>query len=343
MLFRNFTAVVVVQHLMNVALAIAIYFFARQRFWRGIAIAASVIFAVDAPTIHYANKVLTETLFTAGLFALIWLALHPRSNMFATGLLAGVLVLVRPVAILYFVVITVVFLRRKGIVLFVIASLILPVAWAARNKARTGVFAIADVAGINMLLHRAAPSLAIFDDYDFADALKDRQDELTADADAEIERTLHIKSAGDLNPAQHAKWFGKIGRRISLQHPLGLTVLHIRGVCVNLFDSDAEAMTEVSSIPPSLLQVVLDVWTHAVTLLALFGTFLLWKRDRTLSLLFALTIAYFVVISAGSEAEARFRVPLVPVLAITAAIGAGAIRRAGISLFVTRHSLLRAE
>ncbi|HEX3581471.1 MAG TPA: hypothetical protein VH087_06890, partial [Thermoanaerobaculia bacterium] len=127
--------------------------------------------------------------------------------------------------------------------------------------------------------------------------------------------------------AQHAKWFGRIGRRIALQHPLGLTVVHLRGICVNLFDSDAEAMSEVSRVPPSLLQIVLDVWTAAISLLALFGTFLLWKRDRTLSLLFALTIAYFVVISAGSEAEARFRVPIVPVIAITAAIGADAIRR----------------
>ena len=328
MLFRSSTAVVVVQHLMNVALAIAIYLSARKRFSRGIAIAAAVVFAVDTPTILYANKILTETLFTLGLFAVIWLALRPESNMLATGLLAGFLVLVRPAAILYFAVIAIVFMRRRRIALFVIASLLLPLAWAARNKARTGVFAISDVAGVNMLLHRAAPSLAIFDDYDFNDALKDRQDELSADADTEIERTLHIDSAGDLNPAQHAMWFGKIGRRIALQHPFGLTLVLIRGVCVNLFDSDAEAMTMVSRVPESLLQIVLDVWTHAIALLALLGMCVLWRRDRTLALLLALTVAYFVVISAGSEAEARFRVPVVPILAITAAIGADAIRRA---------------
>jgi len=330
MLFRSFTAVVVVQHLMNVALAMAIYLFARQRFSRGVAIAAGILFALDTPTIHYGNKVLTETLFTAGLFALLWLVLRPRSNMLIAGLLVGALVLVRPAAILYFVVIAIVFMRRKRIAVFVIASLLLPLGWAMRNKVRTGVFAISDVAGINMLLHRAAPSLAIFDDYDFADALKDRQDELVADADTEIERTLDIGSAGDLNPAQHAMWFGKIGRRVALRHPLGLATVLVRGIGVNLFDTDAEALTMVSSVPPTLLQIALDVWTHAITLFALFGTLLLWKRDRTLSLLFALTIAYFVLISAGSEAESRFRVPIVPILAISAAIGAGAIRRAAV-------------
>ncbi|HEX3582757.1 MAG TPA: hypothetical protein VH087_13400 [Thermoanaerobaculia bacterium] len=339
MLFRSVTTVVVVQHLMNVALAMAIYLFARQRFSRGVAIAAAVLFALDTPTILYANKVLTETLFTAVLFALIWLVLgesHAAKRrvrgvpvaMTVAGLLAGALVLIRPAAILYFAVVAIVFVRRRRIAIFVIASLLLPLGWAARNKARTGVFAISDVAGINMLLHRAAPSLAIFDDYAFDDALKDRQNELSADADTEIERTLHIASAGDLNPAQHAKWFGRIGRRIALQHPFGLAVVLIRGVFVNLFDSDAEATTMLSSVPESLLQIALDVWTHAIALLALAGIWLIRKRDRTLSLFFALTVAYFVVISAGSEAEARFRVPIVPVIAISAAIGADAIRRA---------------
>jgi hypothetical protein len=188
-----------------------------------------------------------------------------------------------------------------------------------------------------MLLHRAAPSLAIFDDYDFDDALKDRQDELTADADTEIEQRLNIDSAGTLNPAQHAMWFGRIGRRVSLQHPLGLATVMLRGISVNLFDSDSDAMAMVSAAPPSLLAIILDVWTHTVTLLALLGTFILWRRDRVLSLLFALTIAYFVVISAGSEAEARFRVPIVPVLAIAAAIGGDAVRRASVQ---DLHTLL---
>ncbi len=333
LLFNSFKAVVVVQHLMNVALAIAIYLFTRQRFSRGLAIAAGVILALDTPTIHYANKVLTETFFTLGLFALIWLALREARAplaVIAMGLLAGALVLVRPAAILYFAVVAIVFMRRKGIAVFVVASLLLPLGWAARNKLRTGVFAISDVAGVNMLLHRAAPSLAIFDDYEFFAALQDRQSELSADADTEIEKTLHIASAGDLNPAQHAMWFGRIGRRIALHHPFGLTMVLIRGVCVNLFDSDAEAMTVVSRVPESLLQIALDVWTHAIALLALLGIGIVWKRDRTLAIFFALTVAYFVVISAGSEAESRFRVPIVPVMAITAAFGADAIRRAAV-------------
>ena len=54
----------------------AVYLFARRRFSRGIAFAAAAIVALDTPTIHYANKVLTETVFTVGLFGLVALALR---------------------------------------------------------------------------------------------------------------------------------------------------------------------------------------------------------------------------------------------------------------------------
>jgi len=353
---HDYAAVVVIlQHLLNVALVMAVYLFARRRFSRGIAFAAAAIVAIDTPTIHYANKVLTETVFTVGLFALVVFALRGlaaggpqpaesaaenlrgpraagRGPMIAMGLLAGALVIVRPVAILYFGVLAFLFVlqRRKHVALFVVAALVLPLGWAARNRVRTGVYAIADVAGVNMLMHRAAPALAIFDDYDFEEALRDRQDELSSDADTEIERTLHIANAGSLNPAQHARWFGRIGRRIALQHPVGMIVLHTRGVLVNLFDSDWDSIQLISVVPASMLQVVIEVWTHAITLLALLGTFVLWRRDRTLSLLITLTLAYFVVISAGSEAEARFRVPVVPLMAIAAAVGGGRVREVSV-------------
>jgi hypothetical protein len=45
----------------------------------------------------------------------------------------------------------------------------------------------------------------------------------------------------------------------------------------------------------------------------------MWRRDRTLTMFVALTLLYFVVISAGAESEARFRVPFMPLYAIAAA------------------------
>jgi rhodanese-related sulfurtransferase len=44
--------------------------------------------------------------------------------------------------------------------------------------------------------------------------------------------------------------------------------------------------------------------------LAAIGFGSIWKRDARLAFLIAATVAYFVIISAGSEAEKRFRVPV---------------------------------
>jgi hypothetical protein len=50
-----------------------------------------------------------------------------------------------------------------------------------------------------------------------------------------------------------------------------------------------------------------------------------------MALLIALTVVYFIGISAGGESDARFRVPVVPQLAIAAAMGVEAVRRGIVS------------
>jgi len=315
--------IVVVQHLMNVALVIAIYLFARRRFHRFVAVVAAIIFAIDTPTIHYANKVLTETLFTAGLFAILWLLSRTKS----TAILTSLLVLLRPLAIFYFAILAF-FVPRRAIALFTALSLALPIAWGIRNRIATGVFTISSIAGVNMLLHRAAGTLAILDAGDFKQDLGERQQELLDDANDDLANRYHIDDAMDLDPAIRGAYYAQVGRRIALQHPAGLALLTARGLLVNLFDSDWESMMIVSNLDSSLIRFALNAWTHAVILFAIIGLVVMWNRDRNLAILLATTIAYFLLISAGGESEARFRVPVVPQLAIAAAFGVDAIRRA---------------
>jgi len=61
--------------------------------------------------------------------------------------------------------------------------------------------------------------------------------------------------------------------------------------------------------------------------LAVAGVVVLWRRDRALAILIAATVLYFLGISAGGEAEARFRVPVVPEICVAAAVGLEALRR----------------
>src|SRR5437660_2841823 len=163
--------VIVFQHLLNVALAVAIYLFVMRRLGnRFIAIVAAILFAIDTPTLHYANKILTETLFTALLFIVFALVVYARKLPLA-GVLTGVLVLIRPVAIAYFVVVALCLLLRRvplrTIAIYAALALVLPVGWGLRNLHHTGIFTISSIGGINMLTYRAAGALAIEDDGDF--------------------------------------------------------------------------------------------------------------------------------------------------------------------------------
>jgi hypothetical protein len=329
--------VIVFQHLLNAALAIAIYLFVMRRIGsRFVAMTAAVLFSLDTPTLHYANKILTETLFTAVLFVVFVLVAYARKLPLA-GVLTGVLVLIRPVAIVYFAVAALCFaLRRvrvRTIAAYVVLALVLPVGWALRNLHHTGVFTISSIGGMNMLTYRAAGALAIEDDGDFDADLADEEKGLVGDADAEIQATLHIADAEDLPDAVRSKYYSQIAWRVLRQHPRAAAMLTLRGVLVNFFDSRWEAMEIISRFPTNIVQRGLDAFTAIVFTFAAIGAAALWRRDRDLALLVVATIVYYVLISAGGEAESRFRVPIVPQYMILGACGVEAVRRrnAGVS------------
>ena len=95
--------------------------------------------------------------------------------------------------------------------------------------------------------------------------------------------------------------------------------LTIRGLLVNLFDSDWEAVAIESSLSPEIIRLAVGALPVIVFAFATIGAIDLWRRDRALALMIVITAVYFIGISAGSEAEARFRVPVIPQLAIAAA------------------------
>jgi hypothetical protein len=322
---------IVFQHLLNAAIAVAIYLLVTKRLGsRFIAITAAILFAIDTPTLHYANKILTETLFTAGLFALFAMILYAW-NLPMAGLLTGVLVLIRPVAIVYFLIVAICLMlrriRARTIVAYVALALLLPFAWALRNLHGTGVFTISSISGVNLLSYRAAGALAIEDDGDFEADLADEISGLQADADDEIQTRLHIPDAGELPSAVRGRYYSEFAWRVLRQHPRAAAMLTLRGVLVNLFDSRWEAMEIVSRVPAEIVRRGLDAFTAAEFVFAVIGALALWRRDRDLAAITVATVVYFILISAGGESESRFRVPVVPQIAIAAACGVATLRR----------------
>lgn len=317
------TPVIVLQHAINIALGVGIYCFARRQ-GRFVALAAALLFAIDPPTLHYANKVLTETLFTALLF--VSFAIAGRAPVWH-GLLAGILVITRPVAIAYFVVAAFFYGRRRAAAIFVAAALVVPLAWATRNKVVAGNFTVSVIGANNLLLHRAAGAMAIADEGDFDKDLVTEQRDLQQEADDVIERTLHVADAEELPEGVRAPYYSALARRVILQHPIAFGLLTLRGILVNVFDSDWDSMWIVSRLDGRTIELALDALAAVVFALAVAGIVVLWRRERRLALLLAGTACYFLLISAGAEAEARFRVPVVPQIVIAAAVGFDAVRR----------------
>jgi hypothetical protein len=316
---------IVFQHLLNVALTVAIYLFVMARLGdRFVAIAAAILFAIDTPTLHYANKILTETIFTALLFVVFALVVYARKLPLA-GVLTGVLVLIRPVAIAYFVVIAICLamrrIRLRTIAIYIALALLLPIGWGLRNLHHTGVFTISSIGGINMLTYRAAGALAIKDDGDFDSDLADEMKGLQESADDEIQRRLHIADAEELPDAVRGKYYSEIGLRILRQHPRAAVLLTLRGLLVNIFDSRWEGLEIVSRFPTDIVRRSLDAYSAAVFVFVVIGAAALWKRDRDLAAMIIATVVYFLLISAGGEAESRFRVPVIPQYMIVAACG----------------------
>ena len=146
-------------------------------------------------------------------------------------------------------------------------------------------------------------------------------------ADDEIQRRLHIPDAEELPDAVRGKYYSEIGWRVLRQHPRGAAMLTLRGLLVNIFDSRWEGLEIVSRFPTDIVHRSLDAYTAALFVFAVIGAAALWKRDRDLAAMIIATVVYFLLISAGGEAESRFRVPVVPQYAILAAIGLEGLRR----------------
>ena len=284
--------VIVLQHLLNVALAISIYILVMRRLdSRFIGLTAAILFAADVPTLHYANKILTETLFTALLFVVFVLVLYARKLPLA-GLLTGALVLIRPAGIAYFVVVAICLalrrVRARTIVAYVVLALALPVGWGLRNLHHTGVFTISSIAGSNMLSYRAAGALAIEDDGNFDADLVDEAKGLQDDADTEIEAKLHIPDAEELPDAVRSSYYSQIGMRVLRQHPRAAILLTLRGLLVNVFDSRWEALEIVSRFPATIVKLALDAFTAALFVFAVIGVAAIWRRDRDLAVIIVL-------------------------------------------------------
>ena len=321
--------IVAVNHFLDAMLAAAVYWLARRNGARQFtAIAGALIIAFDTITIHYANKILTETLSATLVFFIFVIVMHRRTLrwLIGAGFLCGALVLVRPVAILYFGIVMLWLawnrVRPFAVTAFAISAILLPIAWASRNAAKTGVFTVSSIGAINLMAYRAAAALAIEDGGDFRARLHARQKELDAVVAKRVIEAEGVESPEELSSAEVSPYYSAVAKPVLLHHPRGVALMTIRGFFVNMADTDWDALAEVVDdelIPEDATRIAVHLWTWFVWVVSIAGIVILWKRDRRQAALIAATIFYFIFMAAGGEAEGRFRVPVIPLMALAAA------------------------
>jgi hypothetical protein len=294
---------------------------------------AGLITAIDVPALQATHSVLTETWATVFVALAAWQAYRAAktgdtANAILAGLLAGFAALIRPVAILLGVPLAVAIViagsrevRVRVAAIILIASLPIPAIWIARNYLRTGVATFSSIGSINMLLYRAAGTLAIRDPGGVDANITRRQAELEAAACGAA--ALRFKRDCDSIPiAQRATLYTDLAMPILLADPVAVVMQAGRAFVMIMFGGGANLISGVTGIDESRARLLALAYTAPLAILACAGI-IYWRRiDRVASWLMVLTIAYLVVMSLGVEAYSRFRVPFLPLYAMLAGGGA---------------------
>ena len=350
--------VVLLQILAGALTAVLTYVLVRElQLSRHVGGIAAAIVALDPVSVMTSNRLLTETIFTTLIVAAMWMLARywqtERLRWIAISavILAGA-ALTRPIsqflplAVAPLIVLAARTSRRHAQIataLFLVLSLTLTYSWAYRNYRETGVATLSSISDTNLIYYRARAVLAASEGKS--------QDRAWAELEERIDRRA---AAEGLSPAETIALERREAIRILAEHPLLTIEMLLKGVArifadpgytisCTLLDRNS---TEYQCFPgrstmnePGVVDRALGKvgQMSLVQQGALLGSILLLgvlyttailgvlqlARDhqwRVLGLLM-IVIAYFTLLSAGAEANGRFRIPMIPFLAVLAGVG----------------------
>jgi len=329
--------IVILQHTLAALLAGGVYYLARRLgASRGFALLACLLYGIDFPSLHGANRILTEIVFTTILFPLIWIVLTWTKKegpvrpfgAAVVGVLGGLSALVRPISVFYIVPLWFalwVSAERRRIVNLLIISVafaIFPVMWALRNQEKAGVFTLSSITGETLLFWRAAGVLAIKEKGEF-DANRALQAERLREIAAERITANRLAERPSLTHAKKAEIYSQLAKEILLAYPWETLLLSVRGAAVTLLGGGGAGISALTGLPRSPSRLLGAIYGSMCFLFFFVGISKLWREDRQAALFLAMTVGYFALMPAGGEASPRFRVPIVPCYAVCISIGLG--------------------
>jgi 4-amino-4-deoxy-L-arabinose transferase-like glycosyltransferase len=244
----------------------------------------------------------------------------------AGGLLLGIAAVTRPIALYLPAVVAVIVAvlprwtaRRRRLagagLLLLVASV--PIGgWTVRNALVADTPMLSTIETVNLLYYRAAPALSESTGVPLDEARK----QLRRRVDADVGR--------DATPWERANAERRLALEVIREHPGGYLVMAGKGLRYLMFgpgrapllkritgsvdwDTTAKVLVAIAWVP------------YAATLLACAYGIWIALRDRLWLAVLPLAIgAYLIAVSAGVEAHARFRYPIMPFLVTFAGLGA---------------------
>jgi 4-amino-4-deoxy-L-arabinose transferase-like glycosyltransferase len=297
-------------------------------------------FALDIPTIVLGNVIMTETIFTTLLFAFIYFFVkyfEKKSLRFLilASILLGISALFRPIIlyfpILLFIISLIIFRPFNLDIIKQLASLFIPFyliigLWMFSNYRMHGYFFYSYQGEFNLGYYQAADIYS---------------EKYSLNLEEAREKFIH-EVRGNFDPSEYQSMdqvkfysaFGKKAREVIIENPIHF-LKNMAKANVFLFFRPVRDYLKISlgskelfhtrsknqSIPVKIMiawQILVNI---LVFLLLPFGFIHLYKINRNLFYFFLGFIIYFILICSGPEIDARFRVPMIPVLLILSASG----------------------
>ena len=287
---------------------------------------AAFILAIDMLSIRISQYLLTETLFTLLLVISVWVSTSAMvsrkwtvKDSLSLGILLSLATMVRPIT--YYIIIPIIlccFYQLRSLLynwkksLFLILLLIIPWlsiigGWQIRNYINTGIGDFSTIQSINLFYYRGAAVLAEKENISLEKAQKKLE--------------LSLPDSKTISQSELNKLQSHIGIQLIIKNPLIYTKIFLRGLLTTLLGPGSTGL-KIWLPNKTLASIFLGISLFGLILCYL--GFLFWilmiQNEKNHFVAANITIwciiIYVLLVGSGGESYSRFRIPVMPFIAL---------------------------
>jgi len=338
-------AISLIQAIVSLVAVATVVWVGRRLIGPSAGLVAGAVVVLDPLQFVASGTLLSESLSTvvvalmAGVGAVVFALRSPAQvapgALFALGGLAAVATMVRPSFWFYpavIVVLLAVRLRRLPrrtlvvqLLVFLLPIVLVVGGWQLRNHARVDSWQVSAVPSINLYCDTAAEVESNLSGASLASVMDRFGCPRAIDPDTDCERQAGW-ACWIPDPDAAGQGFDDLGRearQFLLDHPVETGRVLGEGLVREIAGPGTDTVAIYLGVDPSpALTAVLFAWTAALWGFAAIGAVIgLRSRHRAFWAFVVATVGYVMLVSAGGAAYARFRTPVIPLLALLAAMG----------------------